>query len=187
VTAVAVRHTQRHLASIRRRDGHTIDGTPGDCLRACVATVLGETDDLSLPHFAMASDYWRALRAWSVRHRGLDWACTFVDRDYAGAAVIGQVRPGDVTLSPWAAYWAGQGPGLAIVGGHSPRGAFLHAVVGNVHGEVLWDPHPSRAGLVDVVDVILPVPPLALAGYWPGQLELPAPSAEDESCEVRNA
>lgn len=38
-----------------------------------------------------------------------------------------------------------------IVGGKSPR-AVAHVVVGN-HGQVVWDPHPSRDGLVSVTDV----------------------------------
>jgi hypothetical protein len=175
--APSVRHTQRHVASLRRRDGHTIDGVPGDCFRAAVATVLGEPDDTAVPHFAMSSDYWRALRAWSVRHRGLDWACTFVDPAYVGVGHVGQVEPGAVEPGEWASYWAVQCSGLTIVGGHSPRGDFLHAVVGDVRGNVVWDPHPSRAGLIDVVDVLLPVPLLARAGYPAATLALPAGAA----------
>lgn len=40
---------------------------------------------------------------------------------------------------------------LCIVGGHSVRGG-LHAVLGYAGG-VIWDPHPSRAGLIDVTEV----------------------------------
>lgn len=38
-----------------------------------------------------------------------------------------------------------------IVGGKSPRG-FAHAVIGE-GGRIVWDPHPSRDGLVTITDV----------------------------------
>lgn len=40
---------------------------------------------------------------------------------------------------------------LCLVNGHSPRG-YLHSTVG-FGGEVVWDPHPSHAGLLDVTEV----------------------------------
>lgn len=40
---------------------------------------------------------------------------------------------------------------LCIVGGKSERGV-SHCVVGYC-GEIVWDPHPSRAGLVSIRDV----------------------------------
>lgn len=40
---------------------------------------------------------------------------------------------------------------LCLVNGHSERG-FLHSTVG-FGGKVVWDPHPSHAGLVDVVEI----------------------------------
>ena len=40
---------------------------------------------------------------------------------------------------------------LCIVEGHSPRGG-LHGVLG-YGGKIIWDPHPSRAGLLDVTMV----------------------------------
>lgn len=39
---------------------------------------------------------------------------------------------------------------LCIVGGQSPRGV-AHVVVG-YGGEIVWDPHPSREGLVSIRD-----------------------------------
>jgi hypothetical protein len=39
-----------------------------------------------------------------------------------------------------------------IVGGKSPRGV-AHVVIGE-GGKVAWDPHPSRAGLTTVTDVM---------------------------------
>ena len=40
---------------------------------------------------------------------------------------------------------------LCLVNGHSPRG-YLHSTVG-FGGQVVWDPHPSHAGLVDVTEI----------------------------------
>lgn len=40
---------------------------------------------------------------------------------------------------------------LCIVGGTSPRG-YSHVVLGE-HGVIVWDPHPSRAGLTTIRDV----------------------------------
>lgn len=40
---------------------------------------------------------------------------------------------------------------MAIASGPSPRG-YQHAVV-MLDGEILWDPHPSRAGLLHVTDI----------------------------------
>lgn len=173
-----IRHTQRNLASLRRRDGHTIDGRPGDCLRACVATILGIPDDLTVPHFVMASDWWTALRCWTIEQHGLDWAVAWRDPDYAGPATVGTVRPGMVTPAEWSWHHARKyAGGHALVAGHSPRGPYLHGVVGNLEGGVVWDPHPSRAGLLDVVDIKVPVAPLALTGYGPARLALPAGAA----------
>lgn len=45
---------------------------------------------------------------------------------------------------------------LAIVSGNAERG-HLHATVWR-GGEMIHDPHPSRAGLLDVLDVIVFVP-----------------------------
>jgi hypothetical protein len=40
---------------------------------------------------------------------------------------------------------------LCLVNGHSPRG-YLHSTVG-FGGQVVWDPHPSHAGLVDITEI----------------------------------
>lgn len=50
--------------------------------------------------------------------------------------------------------------GFAIMGGKSPRG-FQHAVVAK-DGVMVYDPHPSRAGLVKVEDFELVIPILGL-------------------------
>lgn len=47
-------------------------------------------------------------------------------------------------------------PKMHLISGMSPRG-FGHRCVG-IGGEVAWDPHPSRAGLVTVYSIGLLVP-----------------------------
>lgn len=44
--------------------------------------------------------------------------------------------------------------GYYILSGKSPRGDFLHSVVA-LRGEVVHDPHPSRAGILSHKDVCL--------------------------------
>lgn len=128
-TPVPKLHTQRHIASIRRRDGHTIDGIPGDCLRAAAATALG-VDVGELRHYAMFLSWFNAMRLDARRH-GLDWFLT----------VDGQLPVAEASLS--------------LASGPSPRGSFWHVVVVDHANEMVHDPHPSRAGLVDHRDLFV--------------------------------
>ena len=48
-------------------------------------------------------------------------------------------------------------PGFHIISGHSPRGRGTHAVVA-VGDTIVHDPHPSKAGIRDVVHKIVLVP-----------------------------
>jgi hypothetical protein len=63
---------------------------------------------------------------------------------------------------------------LCVVGGQSPRGV-KHMVVG-YSGEIVWDPHPSRAGLVAVTDVSWFDEALDTTDCW--FCHLPWPTAE---------
>lgn len=47
--------------------------------------------------------------------------------------------------------------GYAIMSGKSPRGDFLHSVVA-LDGEMVHDPHPSRAGLEGIEDWVVLYP-----------------------------
>jgi hypothetical protein len=149
---------QRILSDPERGDGHDANGVPGDCLRACVASITGfEYEDV--PHFATyeGSDWWDAMRRWARAH-GNDFACLRV--------VNGSVRESFERYD-------GQ---PVIASGPSPRGPFLHSVVTDVDLNLLHDPHPSRAGLAEVEDVIAyvapydptPAPPTVPAGAWEG-------------------
>ena len=112
---------------------------PGDCLRACVASVL-ELEPYQVPHFVELS----------MKISGYNWpvelAAWLAKRDL---------------VPQW---WSGPPGGFdghAIVTGPSPRGDWNHAVVARVEptgvSQARWsmvhDPHPSRAGLASYDDV----------------------------------
>lgn len=140
---------QRILADPDRGDGHDADGNPGDCLRACVASLLGECYE-QVPHFAQHLDWWNLMRRWA-RERGGDFGC-FLPQD-------GSIRHALQDGSE----------GLFIGSGPSPRGAFRHVVLVDQDLDLIHDPHPSDAGLLEVDEVIVHCQPYEPA---PSQLAL---------------
>jgi hypothetical protein len=108
----------------------------GDCLRACIASLL-DLDASEVPHFVqIGSDagdtategnrWYDELRRF-LTARGMDVAWCPADR-------VGE-------FLPWSLH------DEVLVCGPSPRGVFSHIVVGTPDGTVLHDPHPSRDGL----------------------------------------
>ena len=94
----------------------------GNCLQAAMASALG-LDLEAAPHFGAFVWWDAAARLW-LRGRSLDWH--------------------------WVPASAGLPDGRCVVIGTSPRHAGdRHAVVGE-GGAVIFDPHPSRGGLVQV-------------------------------------
>lgn len=103
------------------------DGHPaGDCMRACVATILELPLD-EVPHFVQYVEHpagtdphlwWWALLGFCGAH---GWHVRYVDEDPPG--------------------------GWCLIAGKSPRG-HQHVVVG-FDGAMVHDPHPSRAGVVE--------------------------------------
>jgi len=110
---------------------------PGDCLRACVAAILGlERDDV--PHFARYGlddpepdhgGWWFALVGF----------CDLLDPSYR----VQEVEPDDL---PAPSSSRADLFGMYLAGGKSPRGGVSHVVVAR-GGQTIWDPHPSRAGI----------------------------------------
>jgi hypothetical protein len=101
--------------------GHA-ETLPGNCVQACIATVFGRPLE-EVPHFALFNSWHQALNLWLS-----DW--------YDLAA---RIRPVEKGHPDW----------LYLLIGGSPRNAdWSHIVVG-WKGRILWDPHPSRAGLTD--------------------------------------
>ena len=132
-------HTQDLLAA--RPDGHTADGLPGNCLQAAVASLL-DLDVDAVPHFAVYVNWFGAMRRWArTRDADFTYFPIPVPDQYAEA---------------WAWYqdWGREHQAYVLLSGPSPRGPFWHVVVGNVDLETVHDPHPSRAGLLEVRDVI---------------------------------
>lgn len=149
-------HTQTILAE--REDGHSAAGVPGNCLQTVVASMLDlEVDEV--PHFAVYVDWFAAMRRWARSRDG--------DFTYFEFPVPEQYAAGWAAIQAW-----GRGhQAHVLLSGPSPRGPFWHIVVGNVDLEVVHDPHPSRAGLVEVRDAIVYCSPYEPA---PVTLELSA-------------
>ena len=93
-------------------------GSVGDCFRACVASVL-EVPTAAVPHFALLGSRWgRVANAYlGARGKELEWEI------------------GDPPPDIW-----------AIVTVKSPRDDDLKHSVIYRDGEMVHDPHPSRAG-----------------------------------------
>lgn len=109
----------------------TVFSTPeqklkGNCLQACLASIF-ELPLEKVPHFAeMGSVWYEQMWEW-LKKFGLMPICVPKSR---GRLVFG--------------YSIGNGPG--------PRG-FQHAVV-CYNNEIVHDPHPSKAGLVEIQEFI---------------------------------
>lgn len=106
-------------------------GQFGDCQRAVIASLL-DLPISTVPHFLQsangnADDYWRLLQDFC---RGYGYAYLTVPAT-SGASFFGD-----------------DGAVYHEISGPSPRGGGVtHAVVGR-NGEIVFDPHPSRAGLL---------------------------------------
>lgn len=133
---------QRITACPRRGDGADPAGVPGDCLRAAVASLLELPYD-QVPHFALhGPGWWDHLRRWA-RSRGADFA---------------RVPPHAIRHNV-----TGDPDALLIARGPSLRGARGgHVVIADLNLRTVWDPHPSRAGLLSVDEVFVVAAP-----YWP--------------------
>ena len=96
---------------------------PGDCLRACLATVLGR-ETLNTPHFGLLGDDFavECMVAW-VRSLGLE--ISSIKDEYS-----------DRTLMS-----------LCIGKGYSPRGIYHAVICDSKTLTMIHDPHPSRAGI----------------------------------------
>ena len=101
-------------------------GRHGDCMRACIASLLDLPRD-AVPNFAQMDadgegNFWLLLADFCRQH------------GYSFVTMQGRFVWADDAI-----YHVISGPSPPINGGH-------HAVVGR-NGQVFFDPHPSRAGL----------------------------------------
>lgn len=106
-------------------------GVVGDCWRACIANLIG-WPLVQVPHF--------------VRDCGDDWL--MATGRWIRTEVGLQLR---VETDPRFPFTPGDSA-LVILAGPSPRGV-LHAVLGDRNGDIVHDPHPSRAGILSVEGV----------------------------------
>jgi hypothetical protein len=129
-----------------RRLTQTVTGLNGNCWQTCVACLLGVAPE-SLPSQEehdrkgidpdgrirwMAPGYNNPLQAYLRKHHGLSYV-----EFHMPSEVFTYLR-----VAP---------PGGHLISGVTERSASLgglrHMVVGR-YGKVVWDPHPSRAGLI---------------------------------------
>jgi hypothetical protein len=151
----------------------TRNGCPsGNCTEASIASLLGigldEVPDLYDP--AAPPDRWTtfpALCDW-LRARGLMWVRVM-------SPPVGEPGPALWWAPEWLPAWVISE--YHLIGGESVRG-IGHMVVGR-HGEIVWDPHPARAGLSTIEDMTFLVPLEAVPEeYRHGTaLEIRAPEA----------
>lgn len=117
-----------------------LDGEiPGDCWRACLAILL-DLDIEEVPHFlhvypGPGIEWW---------HKSID----FVEEKLPGWTLVCVDSEYPVYNIPEAS------PRYVIASGQSPRGAWDHAVIADAStGEMVWDVHPSGAGILTRGDV----------------------------------
>lgn len=114
----------------------TYDMELGNCLQACVATILDlKIDDV--PNFMKTHGprWFVELRAW-------------LDKRGKYAVYVSTLNSLVSHVYPHELHWIGVGDG--------PRGV-RHAVV-CLHNQVVHDPHPSREGLAEIEDALIIVP-----------------------------
>lgn len=127
---------------ITRLDQTQFGDKKGNCWATCIAMLLGLNDPEVVPNFCVV---WPKDGEWFWR------ASDFVSRH--GYRLV-ETPMGSDALQFWVpralngVHWIASGPG--------PRGCD-HAVI--FKGDKLWhDPHPSRAGLIEVTSMGLLVP-----------------------------
>lgn len=123
-------HDQKILADPARGDGHNADGVPGDCWKACIASLLQVPVYDDVPHFVELDD---GKGSWWQLTNQFVWGMT-------GRTLMHWRNP--KYLPEDQEVFIGTGP--------SPRGNFHHAVLVDRHGDLIHDPHPSRAGILAV-------------------------------------
>lgn len=116
-------------------------GQRGNCFAACIASLL-EVPIAEVPNFVDSDEWPFNFQKW-LRERGFFYLLT-------------EVNAGDIEA------WVGLG-GYHVINGQGPRENCRHSVVG-LAGEMVFDPHPSRAGLLKVEEFgfLIPMDPAAM-------------------------
>ena len=112
---------------------------PGDCWRASIASLL-DLPLIDVPHFLHEHP-----------EEGYAWW-------YHSVQFVESAKPG-WTLQAFDPSWPvyhdpGGDPPYVILTGQSPRGDWLHSVIADAEtGDIVWDVHPDRTGVLSQVDV----------------------------------
>lgn len=126
----------------------TTGPVPGDCWRTAIACLLDRDDPTTVPHFIAAAlpegDDVDTSTAW------WDASVAYVERCVPDGQTFLLLQPRfPVHAEPDLAH-----PHV-IATGRSPRGDWQHSVIADARtGELVWDPHPSRAGLAGPIEDI---------------------------------
>jgi hypothetical protein len=129
------KQTQRFLGRVQD------NGIAGDCWKTAIACLLHIPRE-TVPHFLQLEQVIPDYNWW-------DETVKFVQAKVPGWTLVSLV---DTTFPIYTN--PESGPQRVILSGQSPRGDFLHAVIADaVTGEMLWDPHPSRAGILTLEEV----------------------------------
>jgi len=119
------------IKQLYQRHTDTSDPTKGDCFATCVAMILGLQQD-EVPNFCgIATDWWPGFQKW-------------LEERHLVAIEVNLPPP------PWKNLGA-LTPGVPVIlTGKSPRGDWLHSIVGMTRWdegfEILYDPHPAGGG-----------------------------------------
>jgi hypothetical protein len=125
------RVTQQFTA---KQDG---GGNVGDCVRACICSMTGLAVE-DVPHFAKHGfDDPKGTPDHNVWWHALVGFMALLEPSYVTVTTETPPEPSDTVDDLY---------GMYLASGKSPRGDWQHCVVGR-GGEVIWDPHPSRAGV----------------------------------------
>lgn len=114
------------------------NGSVGDCWRACIASITG-CPIAEVPHFVRdhVDEWFEATNVWLAEHVGQTLLY------YAGEHTARADRRAEVTPREY-----------VLLDGKSPRGPWYHVVVADaITGEMVHDPHPSRAGITTISGV----------------------------------
>jgi hypothetical protein len=124
-------------------DQRIIDPKIGDCMTACIASLL-ELPYEDVPHFtgieAKGGRWFHAMLGF-LRRKGYQFMGTYSTNE--PPLILGQEL---------AERCPGVG-GLYMAGGPSPRLNCSHAVLIDAWGKVVHDPHPSRLGVLSITHV----------------------------------
>ena len=109
-------------------------GLIGNCLQACIASILNKSID-QVPHFVARkkADWFDVMNDWLLQNAGVE------------AMMISE----DSNIAP---------SGYAILNGKSPRGS-MHSVV-ILNGELAHDPHPAGGGIIEPTSYTIFVSPM---------------------------